>query len=362
MDKWEDQYHLRQPDELEDPASSEDEPEKTKYELQDSGQDLQQDPQQWQQMQGTGWQQPRQEGYWHRLWRMWSAFFIKLGISYLVSIAAATVLLMAALLAQSGYDQAAMEALMEDEAALTALTDEVLVQMTEYTVPIEGLAALITIPILLFMFHRDRVREKLAGIREKLQTTAVQYLIVIVLAAAMCIGLNGLFMISGLSVSDESYVESMEVMYSPSLWMQLICLGILTPLCEELTYRGLLFKRMRQESSFVMAALFSTIIFALMHGYLVSMIYAFCMGFTFAWLYEKFDSVLLPVAAHMTANIVSVLATYFCWFDWLLEEPVRIGVLTVACAAAASSMYVLIRRLRDVYEDEPEQSQGTGQE
>ncbi len=341
MDKWEDQYHLREPGESDDPSSSDNLP-----------QNGEQNPDQWHIIHDTNPQKPATEGFWRRLWRMWSAFFIKLGISWLVSLVISTVLMLTALAARGGYDYAAMEALMEDEAVITAVSNEVALELTEYTVPIEGLAAILTIPILVFMFHRDQVRRRLSGLVSKMKAPAVDYLSVIIMAAALCVGLNGLFMISGLSTGDESYVESMELMYSPSLPIQLLCMGLLSPVCEELTYRGLIYKRMRGDSSFLSAALYSTIIFALMHGYLVSIIYAFIMGFIFAWLYEKYNSFLAPAAAHMTANIISVLATYFNWFDWLLEEPVRIGVLIVACAAAASTMYVLIRRRLDMEEDE----------
>ncbi len=328
MDTWEDQYHLKDPEESEDLD------------------------QQWHIIHDKDPQQPAPEGFWRRLWRTWSAFFIKLGISWLVSLAVSTILMLTTLAARAGYDYAAMESLMEDEAIVNSVTDEVALLLTEYTVPIEGLAALLTIPILAVMFHRDRVKELAAGVLGKVKAPAVDYLSVIIMGAALCIGLNGLFMISGLSTGDESYVETMEIMYSPSLPMQLLCMGLLSPVSEELTYRGLVYKRMRGESSFLMAAIYSTLIFAIMHGYLVSMIYAFVMGFIFAWLYEKYGSVLAPVAAHMTANIISVLATYFNWFGWLLEERIRIGLLIVACAAAASTMYVLIRRRLDVVEDE----------
>ncbi len=343
MAKIEDQYHLKQSD---DPDIRKDE-------------NANQDPQQWHTPHQTTRPQPPRESTWRRLWRMWSPFFIKLGISYLVSLVISTGLLVAALMARSGYDYAAAQALLEDEAAVTVITNEVMQQLTDYTVPIEGLAALITIPVLLFLFRRDRSREKLAGIVPKAKAPAVQYLIVIAMGAALCIGLNGLFMISGLSFSDESYVEAMETMYSPSLPMQLICLGLLTPACEELTYRGLIFKRVREGGSFVMAAIYSALIFAIMHGYLVEVIYAFIMGFVFSWFYEKYGSVLAPVAAHMTANIVSVLATYFNWFDWLLDSRIRIGLTIVVCAAVASSMYVLIRRLEEPEEAEEQNNQNT---
>ncbi len=321
MAGWDDQYHLKNPDDSKPSQEGQQEPQPDQQEL------------------------PQRGGYWRRLGRIWAPFFIKLGISWAVSFIAAMAVMMMVIVAQTGYDSAAIDALTEDEAAVTALTNEAMQRLNEYTVPIEGIAALITIPIMIWMYHRDRIREKMAGIVPAAQARSVFYLLVIVMGAVLCLGLNGLFMIAGLSTDDESYVEAMEAMYSPSLWMQLLCLGVLTPVCEELVYRGLVFKRLREDSSFLMAAVYSTIIFAIMHGYLVEIIYAFAMGMVFCYIYERYGSVKAPIAAHMAANIISVLATYFGWFDWLMVSKPRIGLMIVACAALASTMYVLISRM-----------------
>ena len=58
-----------------------------------------------------------------------------------------------------------------------------------------------------------------------------------------------------------------------------------------------------------------------------------------------------PITAHIAANFISVLGTYYQWFEWMMEEPMRIGVITVASAAVASTMFVLIQRI----EEKPEE-------
>ena len=65
----------------------------------------------------------------------------------------------------------------------------------------------------------------------------------------------------------------------------------------------------------------------------------------FCYVYEKYGSVKAPILAHITANILSVVGTQFQWFDWLFEDPMRVGISTVLCAFIASSIYVMIQRL-----------------
>ena len=63
--------------------------------------------------------------------------------------------------------------------------------------------------------------------------------------------------------------------------------------------------------------------------------------------YEKYGSVKAPVVAHISANIVAILATNYNAFEWIMADKMRSGVLTVACAAIAAAMYVFIQRMED---------------
>ncbi len=298
--------------------------------------------------------QQQQGGFWRRLGRIWVPFLIKIGISYLVSFIVTIGLMYVYLVTQSGNDAEVMMSMLESDASVQEISNAIALEADNYSTYIEGISAALTIPVMLFMFHRDRIREKLHGIAAAVKAPLRQYWTILLMAAALCIGLNNLFLLSGLSTQDEAYVESMEQMYSPSLFMQLLCLGILTPLSEELVYRALVYKRMREQSGFLASAIYSTLVFAILHVYFVQIIYAFIMGMIFCYLYEKFGSIRAPAAAHMAANIVSILGTQFAWFDWMLAEPARVILITIACAAIASSMYVLMERMIDNEEPLPE--------
>ena len=63
--------------------------------------------------------------------------------------------------------------------------------------------------------------------------------------------------------------------------------------------------------------------------------------------YEKYGSVKAPIIAHIVANVFSVLATHFKTFDWIMADQMRGGIITVACATIAASMYVFIQRMDD---------------
>ena len=81
------------------------------------------------------------------------------------------------------------------------------------------------------------------------------------------------------------------------------------PICEELVFRGLMFKRMRERSGFLYAAVYSALVFGLFHGNIVQMVYGFILGMLLAYMYEKYGSVKAPIVGHMVMNLFSVLAT-----------------------------------------------------
>ena len=72
--------------------------------------------------------------------------------------------------------------------------------------------------------------------------------------AVMALGLNNLIFLSDLSAASETYSDTMQTLYGQGFAVQILVLGILMPTCEELVYRGLVYKRLRYTSPFWAAA------------------------------------------------------------------------------------------------------------
>lgn len=278
---------------------------------------------------------------------LWGPLLIKYGIAYLVTIVFAYVMVRTQFMTNGAVSEEALEAAMSTEAGMNQIFNMILEESMPYLVILDGVAAALTIPVMIFMFHRDRVREKIAGIVPNKKAELWKYSAIIGISAALCVALNCLIYLSGLLPMDATYQAMMELMYSAPFWVQIICLGILAPVCEELVFRGLIFKRFRAQTGFVRSALISTFVFAFIHGNMIQMLYAFIMGMIFAYVYEKYGSVKAPIVAHIAANMISLICTEFNSFEWMLEETMRINLITIACAAFAATMYVLIQRIEE---------------
>lgn len=274
-------------------------------------------------------------------WYAWTPLIIK----YLISIGVSMVAVMGYTFFYISRHYEETIGAMQSQQDMLNFSLSISEKMLRYTTQLEGVTALIVIPVILYMFHKDRKNERLAGVIPNRKAPLWKYGAVIGIAAALCVGLNNLILISGISSYSASYQQTSESLYSAPFGMQLLCLGVLVPISEELVFRGMMFKRMREQSGFMHAAFFSSLVFAILHGNMVQMLYAFATGMMLSYVYEKYGSVKAPAAAHVVMNLISVAATQFGLFGWLMEDNLRISVVTVLCAAFAATMFVLIQRI-----------------
>lgn len=276
-----------------------------------------------------------------RFWYIWGAVIIKIVAAQVVYVIIACIVMVNDMMKLSVEE---LEAMMGSREQILKFSQVIMDRLMDYAVYIEGAAALVTIPVIAWLFYKNCKRDKNEGIIQE-KAALWQYGGVIVFAAAMGLGLNNLILLSDLSALSVSYEDTMEMLYHPPMAVQLAVLGVLMPLCEELVFRGVVYKRMRYQESYMSAAIYSSLVFAVMHGNLVQILYGFIMGMLFANLYERYGSVKAPIMAHIVVNILSVVATEYKVFDWLFEEPMRVGVSTVLCAAIGATMYVIIQKI-----------------
>lgn len=82
----------------------------------------------------------------------------------------------------------------------------------------------------------------------------------------------------------------------------LISTIILSPICEELTFRGVFVSRLKLIVPTVFAVLVSSLLFASLHGF-GSVISAFVFGICMAIVYLKTDNIFVPILAHFLNNV-----------------------------------------------------------
>lgn len=172
-----------------------------------------------------------------------------------------------------------------------------------------------------------------------------KYVLLLGLGVSFCIAANCLVGMMELAFADEAYQEAAAVLYGPPFPIQILCSGIIIPISEELFYRGVVFKRFREQISFMGAAFISAFIFSASHGNFVQALYTVGMGMLLAYVYEKYGSLKAPLCLHITANIVSLLCTQLGVFDWLMQNKLWMAVLAVAGTFVGTMVFVNIQKV-----------------
>ena len=177
------------------------------------------------------------------------------------------------------------------------------------------ISALITIPILAVFMKRDNDKKK-ANHTFKWYEPAKKwwYLLIIPFGvfnmewANMFVSILQLFMPKFMT---DSYTGTQTAIYGSSMLLQLVAAGIVAPIVEEMIFRGLIYKRVKEFSNVKAAAILSALLFGVFHGNWVQAPYAIILGLAFVFVYEKYKSIIAPILLHMSANISSVVISYF---------------------------------------------------
>ena len=133
---------------------------------------------------------------------------------------------------------------------------------------------------------------------------AGSYGLLAIAALGLVLGMNLLLQLSGVTGQSEAYQAVAEAQYSAWLPVGLVCYGLVSPVAEELLFRGVLYVRMRRFVEPIVSIILSSALFAVYHGNLVQGIYAFVIGCVLAYAYEYFGDFRMPLAIHIMANLL----------------------------------------------------------
>ena len=103
-----------------------------------------------------------------------------------------------------------------------------------------------------------------------------------------------------------SYEEAAEMLVTDSFVVQLLAIGIVAPMIEEVIFRAILINRMKWMPVWT-SVLVQSALFGIVHMNLFQGLYAFIAGILLGLVYVKFKSLPLVMAGHMAYNLASLL-------------------------------------------------------
>lgn len=160
------------------------------------------------------------------------------------------------------------------------------------------------IPLLKGQLYRNKYLD--AGPKAK----PAAYLVTVIISFTSSVGLNILLILTGLVGKSESYKQVAEKQYGVAFGIGLFIYGVISPIVEEIVFRGLIYNRMKKYYPTWISVLVSALLFGAWHGNLVQAIYGTCMGILLAYTYERFKDFKIPCIFHAIANISVYTITY----------------------------------------------------
>ncbi|MCR5421652.1 MAG: CPBP family intramembrane metalloprotease [Lachnospiraceae bacterium] len=111
--------------------------------------------------------------------------------------------------------------------------------------------------------------------------------------------------------AGEKFADMMQLTFGGNDVVGFIAAGIIGPVCEELTLRGIVLKRSERSFGMVGCIILNALIFSCMHMNPIQGIYALPMGIVFTYVCYRYNSVVPGIILHILNNSISFLLSRF---------------------------------------------------
>ena len=133
-----------------------------------------------------------------------------------------------------------------------------------------------------------------------------QLLYIIPLGISICIICN-MFLQYLPSFENNRVSKAILELVKDNLLLTIIIVNIITPIMEELLFRGFIFDTIKYISNYIVAIIISALLFGLIHGNLVQFIYALIAGIFIGYVRYKFNNLICPIFMHIVMNFSSLI-------------------------------------------------------
>ena len=263
------------------------------------------------------------------LWRLVYPVVIYFAVAFVVQYAAVMIISTAAV--KNGTIITVGRSTEEIQGELNTL-------VSSYSLHLTALTNLVLIPIYVLFLRRDEKRRISASGVRYVMPKVKDMALIFVLGMAAAVSVNVIVSLSQIARFSPKYQQVSQMIYSGSIFIEIASAVIAAPVLEELFFRGMIYKRLRDIVNVKAAIVISALFFGAFHGNLVQLVYAFIIGLMLAYVYEKFKTIWVPIVFHMGANLISILIT-----ELLPQSMYIVGVILGAMVVSIALTVVLLK-------------------
>lgn len=143
-----------------------------------------------------------------------------------------------------------------------------------------------------------------------------------------------------------SYQQNSSVIGDGNTVMAWLCTIVMAPVLEEIVFRGLVYTRLKQGMSKIVAAVITSLLFALVHGTIIWGIYTFLLSMLLIWTFERYQSLTANILLHLFFNLTGMILSS------LGDIPNVAGVVLIIVAVVmfVAGIFLISRTDREIAE------------
>lgn len=209
------------------------------------------------------------------------------------------------------------------------------------------LCGAVTIPFILSFYKQDKKFEEVVYGKEQspFDLRMLWNIIFSIAEGAMLgIAINNLIAMTPLMDVSTGFQEANSSFFAGGVLYEVLGSCLVIPIAEELLYRGVVYKRLRNLFGVSVGIVLSALVFGLVHANLVQFLYAGILGLLLAYLYEVTGKLYAPVLGHIAANLAAVVRQETGWLDFAYEPTVAGIGLSLMLLMAVAALLFLQRR------------------
>jgi len=170
----------------------------------------------------------------------------------------------------------------------------------------QTIASLVCALIFGLWYYKKIVNKNRTDVKKAFEGQTVLW--IILLAIGMQLGITIMMNLFGLAFPNifDQYDSHMELIGTGTTFISFIYIILIAPISEEFIFRGVILNKGKKVIPFMYANILQALLFGIMHFNIVQGIYAFVLGLVIGIVYEKRQSILVPIVLHMIFNLSGI--------------------------------------------------------
>lgn len=202
------------------------------------------------------------------------------------------------------------ESLNENTIGLATKNASLKIMDTLLHLKIVSFGVISSIILILFKFTRLKIKDYIVMEKKRFIKYISAFFLGVFFNTVMSNILEVLSRQPSLHEDFKKYEELFQPIFNANIILQILAIGILTPILEEFMYRGLIFGQLKKILKYRIAIVLQGVLFGIFHLNLVQTTYATLFGIILGISYQKSKSILIPILIHAGVNLSSVIAGY----------------------------------------------------